>query len=62
LRVAAEADRVLVARDVRTMRFHFQEFIAERESPGVLFIPSSRSLIEAGASNQGLADMPIGGM
>jgi len=51
LRVAAEAGRVLVTRDVRTMRVHFQEFIAERESPGVLLIPSSRS---TGAAIEGL--------
>jgi hypothetical protein len=30
LRVAADAGRVLVTRDVRTMLVHFQEFIAER--------------------------------
>jgi hypothetical protein len=51
LRVAAEAGRVLVTRDVRTMRAHFQEFIAEREFPGVLLIPSSRS---TGAAIEGL--------
>lgn len=51
LRVAAEAGRVLVTRDVRTIRVHFQEFIAERESPGVLLIPSSRS---TGAAIEGL--------
>ena len=51
LHVAAEAGRVLVTRDVRTMRVHFQGFIAERESPGVLLIPSSRS---TGAAIEGL--------
>lgn len=51
LRVAAGASRVLVTRDVRTMRVHFQEFLAERESPGVLLIPSSRS---TGAAIEGL--------
>ena len=51
LRIAAEAGRVLVSRDVRTMWAHFQKFIAERESPGVLLIPSSRS---TGAAIEGL--------
>jgi hypothetical protein len=51
LRVAASAGRVLVTRDVRTMRVHFQQFVAERESPGALLIPSSRS---TGAAIEGL--------
>ena len=57
LRVAAEAGRVLVTRDVRTMRVHFQEFLAERESPGVLLIPSSRS---TGAAIDGLLMVWLG--
>ena len=32
LHVAADAGRVLVTRDVRTMLVHFQEFIVERDS------------------------------
>jgi hypothetical protein len=51
LRVAADAGRVLVTRDVRTMWVHFQQFVAERESPGVLLIPSSRS---TGAAVEGI--------
>jgi hypothetical protein len=51
LRVAADAGRDLVTRDVRTMRVHFQEFVAERNSPGVLLVPSSRS---TGAAIEGL--------
>ena len=47
LGVAADAGRVLITRDVRTMRVHFQQFVAERESPGVLLIPSTRSTGEA---------------
>ena len=47
LRVAADARRVLVTRDVRTMLVHFRSFAAERESPGVLLIPSSRSTGDA---------------
>jgi len=51
LSVAADAGRVLVTRDVRTMRVHFQQFVAERESPGVLLVPSSRS---TGAAIEGI--------
>jgi hypothetical protein len=51
LRVAAEAGRVLVTRDVRTMLVHFRKFVVERVSPGVLLIPSSRS---TGAAIEGL--------
>jgi hypothetical protein len=51
LGVAADAGRVLVTRDVRTMRVHFQQFVAGRESPGVLLIPSSRSI---GAAIEGI--------
>ena len=51
LRAAADAGRVLVTRDIRTMRAHFQAFVAERESPGVLLIPSSRT---TGAAIEGL--------
>ena len=39
LRLAAEAGRVLVSRDVRTMSRHFAAFIATRESPGLILIP-----------------------
>jgi hypothetical protein len=44
LRIAADVGRVLVTRDLRTMLAHFQEFVAERESPGVVPVPSSRSI------------------
>lgn len=44
LRIAAEDDRVLVSGDLRTISAHFQDFIATRESPGILPIPSSRSI------------------
>ena len=44
LRIAAEAGRVLVTSDLRTMRIHFREFVAEHESPGVVQVPSSRSI------------------
>jgi hypothetical protein len=51
LAIAADDDRVLVSGDVRTMNTHFQNFLAMRESPGVLLIPSSRSI---GAAIEGL--------
>jgi hypothetical protein len=44
LQIAADAGRVLVSRDVSTMPDHFERFIAERESPGVLLIPSRRPI------------------
>ena len=51
LLIAAEDNRVLVSGDLRTMSFHFQSFVANHESPGVLLIPSSRSI---GATIEGL--------
>jgi len=44
LQIAAEAGRVLVSRDVATMPDHFDVFISRLESPGVLLIPSRRSI------------------
>ena len=51
LRIAAEADRVLVSRDVATMPGHFRRFIKQDESPGLLWIPSRRPI---GAVIEGL--------
>jgi hypothetical protein len=51
LRIAAEAGRVLVTGDLRTMQIHFRDFVAKEESPGVLKVPSSRSI---GAVIEGL--------
>lgn len=51
LQIAAEAGRVLVSHDITTMPGHFERFVAERESPGVLLIPSRRSI---GAVIEGL--------
>ena len=51
LEIAADDDRVLVSGDLRTMSVHFQNFVFTRESPGVLLIPSSRSI---GAAIEGL--------
>jgi Domain of unknown function (DUF5615) len=47
LRVAADAGRILVTADVRTMMVHLARFIEQRESPGVLLITSARSIGEA---------------
>ncbi|HKD05739.1 MAG TPA: hypothetical protein VKB79_07550 [Bryobacteraceae bacterium] len=44
LQIAADDRRVLVSRDLRTMRVHFDAFVAVQESPGVLLIPSTRSV------------------
>ena len=44
LLIAAEAGRVLVSCDVTTMPDHFDQFISGRESPGVLLIPSRRTI------------------
>jgi hypothetical protein len=48
LKVAADAGRVLVTGDVLTMRVHLESFVMRRDSPpGVLLIPSSRSIAAA---------------
>jgi Domain of unknown function (DUF5615) len=47
LRIAAHAGRVLVTRDVATMPGHFKQFVAHHESPGLILIPSSRSIASA---------------
>ena len=44
LRIAAEAGRVLVSRDVATMPIHFDQFIQHQESPGLLLVHSPRSI------------------
>jgi hypothetical protein len=44
LQIAAEAGRVLVSLDVTTMPNHFDQFISRHESPGVLLIPSRRTI------------------
>lgn len=44
LQIAAEAGRVLVSRDVATMPSHFAGFVKDRESPGLLLIPSRRPI------------------
>ena len=44
LRLAAESRLVLVSVDVHTMLVHFEEFIAHADSPGLILVPSSRSI------------------
>jgi hypothetical protein len=44
LRVAANDGRVLVSRDVATMPRQFAGFVAQQESPGLLLVPSHRSI------------------
>ncbi len=51
LGMAAQSGRILVTRDVRTMPGHFERFVAEGDSPGVLLIPSSKT---TGAVIEGL--------
>ncbi|MCU0247812.1 MAG: DUF5615 family PIN-like protein [Bryobacter sp.] len=41
LRIAADASRILVTHDVRTMPRHFTTFIEQRSSPGVILIPQA---------------------
>jgi len=51
LQIAADDGRVLVSGDLRTMSVHFRDFVRAHGSPGVLLIPSSRSI---GAAIEGL--------
>lgn len=51
LHIAADTGRTLVTGDLRTMQVHFSEFAAKGESPGVLLVPSSRSI---GSAIEGL--------
>lgn len=44
LRIAADAGRVLVSKDVKTMPKHFSRFVLARESSGLLLVPSHRSI------------------
>ena len=50
-RIAANDDRVLVSGDVTTMPAHFAEFVSRQESPGLLLVPSRRSI---GSAIEGL--------
>ena len=44
LATAAEAGRVLVTHDRRTMPGHFADFIAGRHSPGVILVPKRMAI------------------
>ena len=44
LHLAAHAGRILVSPDVRTMLANFQTFIATEQSPGLILIPSSKTV------------------
>jgi Domain of unknown function (DUF5615) len=54
LRIAAGLGRVLVSRDVTTMPGHFERFVMQNQSPGLLLIPSRRS---SGAVIDGLLEV-----
>ena len=43
----AQAGRILVSHDARTMPGHFGDFIARAESPGVLIVPQHLPIAEA---------------
>ena len=42
LALAAEEGRVLVSHDVNTMEHHFQDFIQNQNSPGLILIPQTK--------------------
>ncbi|MBS1809929.1 MAG: DUF5615 family PIN-like protein [Acidobacteria bacterium] len=47
LGLAADEGRVLVSCDRRTMPFHFADFIAQRNSPGIFILSTRLSISEA---------------
>ena len=47
LRMAAAEGRMLVSHDLKTMPYHFAEFIAQQDSPGVFLISPKLSIGEA---------------
>ena len=44
LAIAASLGRVLVTHDVRTMPFHFSEFIGHSTSPGLILVPQNMQI------------------
>ncbi len=44
LKLAGDAGRVLISADVTTMPTHFEQFVERADSPGLILVPSSRSL------------------
>jgi hypothetical protein len=47
LQIAADAGRILVSQDRRTMPFHFKRFVAGAQSPGVILLRKSSSISTA---------------
>ncbi len=47
LEIAAREKRILVSHDLKTMPFHFAEFITTQTSPGVLIVSQSLPMQEA---------------
>jgi predicted nuclease of predicted toxin-antitoxin system len=47
LALAAKHGRVLVSGDVNTMPVHFAAFVATRQSPGIILVPSRVAVGEA---------------
>ena len=45
--IATDDGRILVTSDVKTMLAHFANFVAQRDTPGVILVPSSRSIGDA---------------
>lgn len=46
LRLAAQDNRILVSSDLRTMPYHFADFITQQESPGVILVSRKLSIGE----------------
>jgi hypothetical protein len=44
LSIAAEAGRILVSHDVRTMPRYFHQFVGQQSSPGLILIPQRLAL------------------
>ncbi|MFB2881839.1 DUF5615 family PIN-like protein [Floridanema aerugineum] len=44
LEIAAQAERILVSHDQRTMPRYFAEFISNRTSPGLIIVPKKLSI------------------
>jgi hypothetical protein len=47
LAIAADLRRVLVSHDRKTMPRHFADFLAHRDSPGVMLIPTTYPVVRA---------------
>jgi len=44
LQIATDEGRILVSQDIRTMPWHFRQFIARQTSPGVILVPQKISV------------------